>query len=546
MRKLMNDDYRVHIIIGITGHRDIPEQDFPLLKDLIRKIFRDLKRDLPDTPLLLLTPLAEGADRIAAMVAIEEHVRFIVPIPLPETEYCKDFPDSIEEFTDLKAQAVGSFELPFSRNDVSKFNHPGPERDKRYEKVGVFIAKHSQVLIALWDGKDTPLTGGTAQIVKYKLEGIPHEYTPSTPVIDNPDTGLVYHINSRRKKNFDSGEYKPELKIKYPNGKNKDAYFGKEGIFTKINRFNHDSQALDEVQVESSRNNLAKKGVINKEKFVSYLYARADMLAINYKKKWNISQILLLVTITSLLGVFLAYLNSNILILLILYFGAYLILAFYFWHLNILHESHNRFIEYRSLAEGLRIEFFLRLAGKCEDVADYYLMKHKIFLNWVREVLKSANVFDPQATPQFDEIKETWIESQYNYFKNASKRSKDALEKLKKSTNIIFYSGMLFIVITITATILKDLSILLILTDLIIILPFIAGMIETYIQRSTISETIDEYIRMGKIFEKAKKLWNNADSISNIELITELAKESLRENADWLLLHAKIPEEMPL
>ena len=51
---------------------------------------------------------------------------------------------------------------------------------------------------------------------------------------------------------------------------------------------------------------------------------------------------------------------------------------------------------------------------------------------------------------------------------------------------------------------------------------------------------------MGKIFEKAKKLWNNADSISNIELITELAKESLRENADWLLLHAKIPEEMPL
>ena len=270
------------------------------------------------------------------------------------------------------------------------------------------------------------------------------------------------------------------------------------------------------------------------------------MLAINYKKKWNISQILLLVTITSLLGVFLAYLNSNILILLILYFGAYLILAFYFWHLNILHESHNRFIEYRSLAEGLRIEFFLRLAGKCEDVADYYLMKHKIFLNWVREVLKSANVFDPQATPQFDEIKETWIESQYNYFKNASKRSKDALEKLKKSTNIIFYSGMLFIVITITATILKDLSILLILTDLIIILPFIAGMIETYIQRSTISETIDEYIRMGKIFEKAKKLWNNADSISNIELITELAKESLRENADWLLLHAKIPEEMPL
>ena len=541
-----DNDYRVHLIIGITGHRDIPEEDIPELKEVIKDIFLNLQKQLPDTPLLLLTPLAEGADRIVAKVALEEHIRFIVPMPLPESEYCKDFPDSIDEFYDLKAKALGSFELPFNENEVPGFNHPGPERDQRYEKVGVFIAKHSQVLIALWDGKSPVYTGGTAQIVKYKLEGIPRKYAPSISIIDNPDAGLVYHINTRRIKDLIPGEYKPKLEIKYPQDKSNDVYFGKEGIFTKIDRFNHDALALKEERVEVSRNCLAKKSIIDKEKFVSHIYAKADVLAIDYKKKWNNSQVLLLVTITSLLGVFLAYLNFNILILLILYFAAYLILAFYFLHLNLLHQSHNRFIEYRSLAEGLRIEFFLRLAGKCEDVADYYLMKHKFFLNWVREILKSANVFDPQANPILPEIKEKWIESQYNYFKNKSKKIRNALGELKRITNIIFYSGMFFIVVTIVLSLLKYHSVLLILTDLIIILPFIAGMIETYIQRSTMSETIDEYVRMEKIFEKAKKLWNNDDNISNIELITELAKESLRENADWLLLHAKIPEEMPL
>jgi hypothetical protein len=546
MQELENDDYRAHLIIGITGHRDIPSEDEEQLKGRIREIFQNLKKDLPDTPLLLLTPLAEGADRIAAKVAIEEHIRFIVPIPLPENEYCKDFPDSINEFNDLKAKAIGSFELPFSKDEFSKFNHPGPERDKRYEKVGVFVAKHSQVLIALWDGNEPVYTGGTAQIVKYKLEGIPREYAPSISIIDNPDSGLVYHINTRRIKDFDSREYKAELKIKYPLGTSKDMYLGKDGILTKIDRFNHDALNLNKVKVENSRKHLATNATIDKEKFVSNLYARADILAIDYKKKWNLGQISLLITITSLLGVFLAYLNFNILGLLILYFLAYLILAFYFWHLNLLHHSHNRFIEYRSLAEGLRIEFFLRLAGKCEDVADYYLMKHKFFLNWVREVLKSANVLDPQSNPLLCEIKQKWIESEYNYFKHTSKKSSITLKKLKKFTNIIFYSGMFFIVMTIILSFLKYHSILIILTDLIIILPFIAGMIETYIQRSTMSETIDEYIRMEKIFGKAKKLWNDFDMVSNIELITELAKESLRENADWLLLHAKIPEEMPL
>ncbi|MEM3846389.1 MAG: hypothetical protein QXU98_11900, partial [Candidatus Parvarchaeota archaeon] len=160
MLELRNNDFRIHIIVGITGHRDIVPQDVSTVMEKIRKFFNELKRKLPNTPLLLLTPLAEGADRIAAQVAIEEEIKFIAPFPLPEEHYKDDFPRTIEEFDDLKRKALGYFELTLEDCDRSVSR---PRRDKRYEEVGAFIVKHSQVLLTLWDGKDSGLIGGTSQ-----------------------------------------------------------------------------------------------------------------------------------------------------------------------------------------------------------------------------------------------------------------------------------------------------------------------------------------------------------------------------------------------
>ena len=70
MPEIEDNDYRIHLILGITGHRDIPQEDVDKLKEKIKDIFNELKSKYPHTPFLLLTPLAEGADRIAAKAAI--------------------------------------------------------------------------------------------------------------------------------------------------------------------------------------------------------------------------------------------------------------------------------------------------------------------------------------------------------------------------------------------------------------------------------------------------------------------------------------------
>jgi hypothetical protein len=48
-------------------------------------------------------------------------------------------------------------------------------------------------------------------------------------------------------------------------------------------------------------------------------------------------------------------------------------------------DYQNRYQDYRGLAEGLRIQFFWRLAGVGECVADHYLGRHRYEMQWIRD-----------------------------------------------------------------------------------------------------------------------------------------------------------------
>ena len=74
---------KIPLVIGVTGHRNLHPEETELLQDQVRQLLRFLQQRYPDTPLLLLSPLAEGADRLVAKVALAEKIRLIVPLPLP-------------------------------------------------------------------------------------------------------------------------------------------------------------------------------------------------------------------------------------------------------------------------------------------------------------------------------------------------------------------------------------------------------------------------------------------------------------------------------
>lgn len=153
---------RIPLVFGVSGHRDLVPADLPALHEQVRSIFARFRTAYPATPFNLLTPLAEGADRLAAEVALAAGIGLLVPLPMKRKEYERDFAavESLSEFRRLLAQADSHWEIPAAL-------HPtGNQRTRQYAEVGEFIARSSHVLILLWNGGDNKKIGGTAWVKK--------------------------------------------------------------------------------------------------------------------------------------------------------------------------------------------------------------------------------------------------------------------------------------------------------------------------------------------------------------------------------------------
>src|ERR1700676_5242050 len=86
---------RIPLVIGVTGHRDLLDADIGGLKQDVAAVFEQLKADClggyGETPMIGLSALAEGADELVAQVALALGAALIARLPLPLSEYRRDF-----------------------------------------------------------------------------------------------------------------------------------------------------------------------------------------------------------------------------------------------------------------------------------------------------------------------------------------------------------------------------------------------------------------------------------------------------------------------
>jgi hypothetical protein len=147
--------------IGVTGHRDLAHPDVVRLAciDLIDQHRRDQRADIIE----IWSSLAEGADRIVAQLVPAHAERLVVVLPLEPADYCNDFvtPQSRQEFDELlrtahRVEVTGADPVESSTD----------ARESAYERAGLAIVEHCDVLLALWDGGPSRGRGGTAEIVR--------------------------------------------------------------------------------------------------------------------------------------------------------------------------------------------------------------------------------------------------------------------------------------------------------------------------------------------------------------------------------------------
>jgi len=129
----------VSLVFAVTGHRDVFAEDENQYEEAIQQILLRERNKYPSTQLLLLSGLAEGADRIGVRAAKALNIPYMAVLPMVPELYCDDFTSagSTGEFGKLLQGAARVIVMPtvqgVTRFDIS---HEGEARDRQYQSLG--------------------------------------------------------------------------------------------------------------------------------------------------------------------------------------------------------------------------------------------------------------------------------------------------------------------------------------------------------------------------------------------------------------------------
>ncbi len=563
----------IPLTFGITGHRDPREEDLELLRSKVRKVFKLLQQRCPNTPLQILSPLADGADRLVAKVALEEKIQLIVPLPMPKSIYEQDFDvQSQQEFNQLLKQANQVFTLPLAEgNTETNIVEQNDNRTQQYALVGAFIARHSHILLALWDGISLDKMAGTAQVVQFKLtgymQGLPKEYRPPKGVLDIADMGPVCQIVTARS---NKAEYTVgDIKILLPNHKDSsDLESLLVPALTTLDQFNLDVKRHTDNSQTSQKHLLPPKlrealpdlapGFQN----LLGVYGSANELAKYFQtlvKRFSFS----VLAMTFLMVVFYGWYSSidherslALGIYAFLFICSSLTVGFVGWR-----RYHTKVLDYRTLAEGLRVQIFWHLSGLNHSVSDYYLRNQRQELGWIRDGIRALNFYDWLEYQQtLDVVHNRWIMYEKDWFAKIAKHKGRITNYLNKITTGLFILGVVLMVTMwidhVFGEWLWSYSILEtnpfwhnLLILLIALFPATGALLSHYVEKMAFVEEVKQYRRMANLFaiahEKLKTVSSQSDYTSE-QVLFEVGAEVLKEDGEWVLMHRKSPLQVSI
>jgi hypothetical protein len=411
--------------IGVTGHRSIENREEVELAVIERlKEIREMFPPSRFTPVVfsMLSALAEGADRLVASVALGSKSEFEIELgavlPLAVEEYCEDFKTegSRREFHDLLLRSRVRIELEHEQSPSED------ERNAAYDRAGHYIVDHSDVLIAVWDGRESNGRGGTAEVVRYA-------YKRKVPVLVVPAETL-------------STDEPPS------NGGRRLVEPGRRGpkslAFRRIDSYNrvslNGSRNLGKIDSEQARLDKAIDGSSIRDRYTHVAdwalphLARADELAVfNHRLQtvlaWAIHLLAAFaVTVVAVQTLFLSdepiWLVGEVVLVLLL------LLAVVTGRYARLHD---RWIGYRSLAEAFRSALFLVLSGGGEllSVTSTGVLgesEEAWFQRAFSQAWRSAPEISldhgEEAAALRDFLVEAWLDHQISYHCRAARRCK--------------------------------------------------------------------------------------------------------------------------
>jgi hypothetical protein len=568
---------RVYLNIGVTAHRDLVDAEIPRLRAECRAFFEGLQREFPSLPLRLVSALATGGDQLAAGEALASGIEVMVPLPLPQVEYEHDFEDAaaLARFRELLGKARQRT-LPLAPgNTLAAVRQRGPARNRQYAQLGMFVSSRCQVLLALWDGQPSDATGGTAQVVGYHL----HNTMPGFSAADaapnllaDDESDLVYHIHCTRRlaPNPASDSAVPAAPRWLTTdgataaGSRMPAQY--RHVFGQMQAFNLDVSRHARAMQRGAASLLAGTLPAMPPAAVRELdavFGAADWLAGHFRRRVRVGMVLTH-AIAGAMG--LAFILYSDLAAHRAYIAAFLLLfalGLAIRWIGKRREWHRKYLDYRGLAEGLRVQLYWRLAGvepPPNDSLGYdsFLQKQDVDLSWIRHAMRSTGLPHDEAFRSDERwlqwVIDSWVGrggggsgssgGQLAYFDEGTRRREQAYRMTTLMGELALAGGILGAIVLLLAGSRMGPATQAQLLVAMGLLPLLAGIREAFSYKNADKELIKQFRFMSRLFGSCRARLDLArDPAESRYLLRALGNACLEEHAEWILLHRERPIE---
>lgn len=548
--------YLVSLTVAVTGHRDIAPADEERTRTLVQSRFGELQRQCPATPIMVLSGLAEGADMVCADAALDLGIEVVPILPSPPEVFAKDFerPAHGDRDPEELAQRFRTL-LERCAAPIVVAESLTADEPRRYALVGAYLARHCHILFALWDEVENDVEGGTSHVVQLVRGGVSERYLDEPKrALDAPEPRPIHHLAVPRFGETPSRLWAWSL-LQVSAAEQKHS----QGVLVALDCFNADAATFAANHPQAITKSLAwfdadATALSRVERRALEVFAAADAFAISLRNSSHQSLKTIFVIGWLMVAAFEVYSNiwglPSVLGLYIV--GLLAAAAIYF--LDRSRKTYTRFLDYRGLAEGLRVQIFYHLAGLPILAADHYLRKQRGELTWIRQAMRALDVGPRRSAPRFDLVKKYWIDDQASYFNSASRRDRLTFNRNKRWALGFFISGLVvagagFGIEMATGGKLHDALWMHLLIAMMGFLPATAAALTGYTDRRGLGQHIKQYERMQEVYGRAASIATSLEEATDPEsckrLAAELGKEALAENADWILLHRERPIDLP-
>jgi hypothetical protein len=221
---------------------------------------------------------------------------------------------------------------------------------------------------------------------------------------------------------------------------------------------------------------------------------------------------------------------------------------------------HRRYLDYRVLAEGLRVQAYWAIASvpsshRVGFAYDSFLQKQDVELGWIRHAMRAVALGGERRA---NDVGLQWVithwvgdggaTGQLGYFR---RRATDR-ERMYRHTRLLGRASLLLsltgaIVLVMFGSSFEPMTVKLLLVTTGVAALF-AGVREAYSYKLADKELIKQYRFMARVFgAAAERIAREPTPAKQRQVLEALGEAALEEHAEWILMHRERPlEQQPL